>query len=190
MYWLKTILQKMWICRGAEGMKRISVRIIQSLSDYPGNMELCQVEEVVIVGVRSFCLLPVWVCARAKSVPVRECVLLLWKAVAFCTLIEIISMRIEPSQRTGTPYDSPCVSFNSTRLSAFTFLALRTQSISLAATWKNQSKLSRRLLFHMKRINGWLSNWHFVREDRAVTFIVTHARLSSGNVRHLRPDHF
>lgn len=30
-------------------MKRISVRIIQSLSDYPPNMELCQVEEVVIV---------------------------------------------------------------------------------------------------------------------------------------------
>lgn len=39
----------MRICRGAEGMKRISVRIIQSLSDYPPNMELCQVEEVVIV---------------------------------------------------------------------------------------------------------------------------------------------
>lgn len=33
-------------------MKRISVRIIQSLCDYPDNMELCQVEEVVIVGVR------------------------------------------------------------------------------------------------------------------------------------------
>lgn len=33
-------------------MKRTSVRIIQSLPDYPGNMELCQVEEVVIVGVR------------------------------------------------------------------------------------------------------------------------------------------
>lgn len=33
-------------------MKRISVRIIQSLSDYPGNTELRQVEEVVIVGVR------------------------------------------------------------------------------------------------------------------------------------------
>lgn len=30
-------------------MKRISVWIIQSLSDYPPNMELCQVEEVVIV---------------------------------------------------------------------------------------------------------------------------------------------
>lgn len=38
--------------RGAEGRKRISVRIIQSLSDYPGNMELCQVEEFVIVGVQ------------------------------------------------------------------------------------------------------------------------------------------
>lgn len=36
----------------AEGMKRISVRIIQFLSDYPGNMELCQVEKVVIVGVQ------------------------------------------------------------------------------------------------------------------------------------------
>lgn len=36
--------------QGAEGMKRISVRIIQSLSDYPGNMERCQVEEVVIGG--------------------------------------------------------------------------------------------------------------------------------------------
>lgn len=31
-------------------MKRISVRIIQSLSDYPGNMELCQVEEVCNCG--------------------------------------------------------------------------------------------------------------------------------------------
>lgn len=40
------------ILQRAEGMKRISVRIIQSLSDYPGNMELCQVEEVVIVGVQ------------------------------------------------------------------------------------------------------------------------------------------
>lgn len=38
--------------QGAEGMKRISVRIIQSLSDYPGNMERCQVEEVVIGGVQ------------------------------------------------------------------------------------------------------------------------------------------
>lgn len=38
--------------QGAEGMKRISVRIIQSLSDYPANMGLCQVEEVVIVGVQ------------------------------------------------------------------------------------------------------------------------------------------
>lgn len=36
--------------QGAEGMKRISVRIIQSLSDYPGNMERCQVEEVVTGG--------------------------------------------------------------------------------------------------------------------------------------------
>lgn len=34
----------------AEGMKRISVRIIQSSSDYPPNMELCQVEAVVIVA--------------------------------------------------------------------------------------------------------------------------------------------
>lgn len=39
----------MRICRGAEGMKRISVRIIQSLSDYPPNMELCQVEVVIVV---------------------------------------------------------------------------------------------------------------------------------------------
>ncbi len=38
--------------QGAEGMKRISVRIIQSLSDYPGSMGLRQVEEAVIVGVR------------------------------------------------------------------------------------------------------------------------------------------
>lgn len=39
--------------QGAEGMKRISVRIIQSLSDYLGNMELRQVEKVVIAGVQS-----------------------------------------------------------------------------------------------------------------------------------------
>lgn len=42
----------MRILQGAEGMKRISVRIIQSLNDYPGNMEPCQVEEVVIVGTQ------------------------------------------------------------------------------------------------------------------------------------------
>lgn len=36
----------------AEGLKGISVRIIQSLSDCPGNMEPCQVEAAVIVGVR------------------------------------------------------------------------------------------------------------------------------------------
>lgn len=45
----------MRICKGAEGMKRISVRIIQSLSDYSGNMELCQAEEVVIVSVQFWC---------------------------------------------------------------------------------------------------------------------------------------
>lgn len=38
--------------QGTEGMKRISVRIMQSLPDYPGNMELRQVEEVVIAGVQ------------------------------------------------------------------------------------------------------------------------------------------
>lgn len=43
-------------------MKRISVRIIQSLSDYPGNMELCQVEEAVIVGVQFLFTTSVGVC--------------------------------------------------------------------------------------------------------------------------------
>lgn len=52
-------------------MKGISVRIIQSLSDYPGNMELCQVEEAVIVGVQFLFTTSVGVCV---SVPVRECV--------------------------------------------------------------------------------------------------------------------
>lgn len=33
-------------------MKRISVRIIQSLSDYPANMELWQVVGVIIVGAQ------------------------------------------------------------------------------------------------------------------------------------------
>lgn len=42
-------------------MKRISVRIIQSLSDYPPNMELCQVEEVVIV----VCAVPVYYSVEA-----------------------------------------------------------------------------------------------------------------------------
>lgn len=43
---------------GAEGMKRISVRIIQSLSDYPANMELCQVEAGCNCGSPGFCLPP------------------------------------------------------------------------------------------------------------------------------------
>lgn len=57
--------------QGAEGMKRISVRIIQSLSDYPGNMELCQVDEAVIVGVQFL---------FTTSVVCMECVLLLKKS--------------------------------------------------------------------------------------------------------------
>lgn len=52
--------------QGAAGMKRISVRIIQSLSDYPGNMELCQVEEVVIVGVQFLFTTRVGVCTHAS----------------------------------------------------------------------------------------------------------------------------
>lgn len=47
---LKTILQNENL-QGAEGMKRISLRIIQSLSDYPGDEEPRQVEGVVIAGV-------------------------------------------------------------------------------------------------------------------------------------------
>lgn len=65
--------------QGAEGMKRISVRIIQSLSDYPGNMELCQVEEVVIVGVQ-FLFTTVGgggLCARVHKCLCAACVLLL-----------------------------------------------------------------------------------------------------------------
>ena len=46
------------------------------------------------------------------------------KAVAFCTLIEIISMRIEPSQLTSVLCDYPCVSPDSTSPSAFTFPGL------------------------------------------------------------------
>lgn len=62
--------------QGAEEMKRISFRIIQSLSDYPGNMELCQVEEVVIVGVQF--LFTTSVCEyTCVLVPVYDCVLLL-----------------------------------------------------------------------------------------------------------------
>lgn len=62
--------------QGAEEMKRISFRIIQSLSDYPGNMELCQVEEVVIVGVQFLFTTSVgeYTCVL---VPVYDCVLLL-----------------------------------------------------------------------------------------------------------------
>lgn len=59
---------------GAEGRKRISVRIIQSLSDYLGNMELCQVEEFVIVGLQ-FLFTTVRLCAHAFVC--MECVLLL-----------------------------------------------------------------------------------------------------------------
>ncbi len=61
--------------QGAAGMKRISVRIIQSLSDYPGNMELCQVEEVVIVGVQFLFTARAGVCT-CVCVPVHGCVLL------------------------------------------------------------------------------------------------------------------
>lgn len=47
-------------------MKGISVRIIQSLPDYPGNVELRQVEEVVIVR------LPFTVYYRRGRVHARE----------------------------------------------------------------------------------------------------------------------
>lgn len=87
-------------------MKRISVRIIQSLSDYPPNMELCQVEEVVIV----VCAVSVYYSVQAFFLRARKtrCVLRLIKAVAFRTLIEIISMRIEPSQPTRVLRDCCC----------------------------------------------------------------------------------
>lgn len=103
-------------------MKRISVRIIQSLSDYPGNMELCQVEEDVIVGVQFLFTTSTGVYAYRLCTSVC---CFFEKAVAFCTLIEIISMRIEPSQRTSTLCDYPRVSLHSTSPSAFTFLALQ-----------------------------------------------------------------
>lgn len=119
--------------QGAEGMKRISVRIIQSLSDYPGNMELCQVEEVVIVGVQflftTVCRVGVHV--RTNACAQRACCFFeqQWH---FCTLIEIISMRIEPSQLTSVLRDY-CVSLNSTSPSAFTFRFREQRSISAAA---------------------------------------------------------
>lgn len=61
-------------------MKRISVRIIQSLSDYPPNMELCQVEEVVIVVCAVSVYYSVEACAgfffaRARKKPGVCCVL-------------------------------------------------------------------------------------------------------------------
>lgn len=125
-YWLKMILQNENL-QGAEGMKRISVRIIQSLSDYPGNMEQCQVEEVVIGGCAVS--VSVWTCICASSV-----CFFFEKQWHFCTLIEIISMRIEPSQSNSTLYDYFCACLNSSCLLAFTFRALRTtQSVSLAA---------------------------------------------------------
>ena len=68
--------------QGAEGRKGISVRIIQSLSDYPGNMELCQVEAAVIVGVRFLFTTSVGVYTCAH-VPLHECVLLLGKQWRF-----------------------------------------------------------------------------------------------------------
>lgn len=60
------------------------------------------------------------VCSRARVRSVRR---FFEKAVAFRTLIEIISMRIEPSQLTSVQRDYPCVSPNSTSPSAFTFPA-------------------------------------------------------------------
>lgn len=99
-------------------MKRISVRIIQSLSDYTGNMELCQVEEVVIVGVQ-FLFTTVRVCA-CVCVPVYGVCVASLKSSGVL-LIEIINMRIEPSQLTSALCDYHCVSLNSTSLSEFTF---------------------------------------------------------------------
>lgn len=136
--------------------------------------------EVVIAGVQFLFTFSLGVCTRV-CVPIDEFVLLLWKAVVFSTLIEIISIRIEPSQRTSMLYAYPCMSFNSSSLSAFTSVALwTTESISLAAKWKNESKCSC-LSLHMKQINGWLSNWHFVREDSAITIIAVHSLLWRGN---------
>lgn len=80
-----------------EGMKRISVRIIQSSSDYPANMELCQVEAGCNCGTPGL-LTTAWRRARLKMCLVCEWVLPPLRAVAFDALIEIISMRIEPSQ--------------------------------------------------------------------------------------------
>lgn len=122
-------------------MKGISVRIIQSLSDYPGNMELCQVEEVVIVGEQFLFTTSVGVCT-CLCVPMHDCVRCFFAVFA---LIEIISMRIEPSQRTSMLYDYLCVLLNSTSPLAFTFPAsLTTESVSLAATLKSNSRLYRR----------------------------------------------
>lgn len=64
----------------------------------------------------------VCVCIRVRSrARVRSVRRFFEKAVAFRTLIEIISMRIEPSQLTSVLRDYPCVSPNSTSPSAFTF---------------------------------------------------------------------
>lgn len=111
-----------------EAMKRISVRIIQSLSDYPANMALCQVEEVVIVGAQ----LLFTASAGVQTRVLWNVCFILWKAVAFCAPIEIISMRIE----TITSFcDSCCVFRSSAGLSPFTFQVFWiTGSLSEATT--------------------------------------------------------
>lgn len=108
---------------GAEGMKRISVRIIQSSSDYPANTGSCQVEAGCNCGTRGFCLPPRGCAWHLKMCPVCERVWLPLRAVAFDALIEIISMRIEPSQtRLRAAWILLCG--GSASPSAFTFLSV------------------------------------------------------------------
>ena len=116
--------------QGAEGMKRITVRIIPSLSDYQGNMELCQVEQVVIVGA-VLCL------PYGRRVYMHRCGSV-W-SVCWCVerrfsdVIGMISMRIEPSQVSSVLRDYRWASLRSTSPPAFTFRALLTaEFISLA----------------------------------------------------------
>lgn len=147
--------------QGAEGMKRISVRIIQSLSDYPGNMERCQVEEVVIGGCAVS--VSVWTCICASSV-----CFFFEKQWHFCTLIEIISMRIEPSQSNSTLYDYFCAFEFKLSVSVYLSSFANNTERFFGCDVKKKSKKA----FRMRQINCWLSMWHFVREDFTISIIV------------------
>lgn len=123
-YWLKTILQNENL-QGGWGNEKGFLSGLSNLCLIIRETWSCvRWRKVVIAGVQFLFTAGVGVCvcicvrSRARVRSVRR---FFEKAVAFRTLIEIISMRIEPSQLTSVLRDYPCVSPNSTSPSAFTF---------------------------------------------------------------------